>query len=284
MPIATDSMTDFAPSGTRLVTRLGVGSVFEVALVRDEHERELVCKRASPQVRAAFGDSALHRERDVLLAAKSPYLAELVAHGSDDRGGFLLEAPARGTAVRTLVRETEPALDAASWLALARASSHALSSLHALRDERGPLSFVHGDVSPDNLFFDGPTHATFIDLSSATFRDAALPVFQGDRGTLPYVAPELARGESAPSAASDTYALAATLLAVAVGPTITRATTDASRLLEVGESGVDAARIERRQDLPERARRAIHLALVFDRAHRLASSRDLARELQNQVG
>jgi serine/threonine protein kinase len=156
--------------------------------------------------------------------------------------------------------------------------------LHALGDASGELSFVHGDVSPDNLFFDAPAVVTFVDLASATFRDAPDAVFAGDRGTLPYVAPEIARGEERASAASDTYALAATLLAAAAGPVLVDATTDASRLLEVGTRGVRAERIDRRSDLPESARDAVRRALCFDRALRLASSRDFARALGNQVG
>jgi len=273
----------FAPGGTTLVRRLGRGSVFEVAVVRDEHGRELVCKRSAPGSRSSVGDTALDRERDVLRATRSPHLVELVAYGSDDRGGFLLEAPARGAAVRSLIGEGDAPLDAARWLELARATSAALASLHALRDEGGDLGFVHGDVSPDNIFFE-PAAVTFIDLSSATFREAPEPVFRGDRGTLPYVAPEVARGEARASAETDTYALAATLLAAAVGPSITQATTEASRLLEVGTSGLRADRLDRRSDLPERMRSAIKRALRFERAGRLASSSELARELGNQVG
>jgi serine/threonine protein kinase len=277
-------MTGFAPEGTRLVERLGIGSVFEVALVRDERERELVCKRSAPHAKVDSGERALRRERDLLLAAKSPYFADLVEWGSDDRGEFLLEARAAGSAVRELVREAGPPVDRATWLELARAASRALSCLHQLRDQRGELRFVHGDVSPDNLFFERPAHATFIDLSSATFREGPDPVFPSGRGTLPYVAPEVARGEVRPRADSDTYALAATLLAVAVGPKITRATTEASRLLEVGTRGVDFALIDHRTDLPQHARIAIAKALRFEWGGRLASSGELADELEKEVG
>jgi hypothetical protein len=44
-------MTGFAPNGTRLVEHLGIGTVFEVALVLDQEERELVCKRVTARDR-----------------------------------------------------------------------------------------------------------------------------------------------------------------------------------------------------------------------------------------
>jgi serine/threonine protein kinase len=276
-------MSGFAPEGTRLIEHLGVGSVFEVARVRGDDGRELICKRSASQTRLDSGESALHRERDVLLAAKGACLVELVRWGSDERGGFLLETRASGRAVRELIREGPP-VDAATWLALARASGRALSELHALRDERGDLHLVHGDVSPDNLYFGPPAFVTFIDLSSATFRGGSEPVFPSARGTLPYVAPEIARGETRAGTESDTYALAATLFAVAVGPTITTATTEASRLLEVGSRGLRVERLDHRTDLPEHARAAIARALRFDPASRLASSRELADEFEKEVG
>src|SRR5882724_5276744 len=280
--MATDrSMTAFAPFGTRLVVPLGVGSVFEVALVSDEANRELICKRTAPEARGASGDAVLDRERSILLAVRTPYLVELVGFGSDARGGFLLEARARGSSVRRAMGDAGDPLDAATWLALAHSSAEALSALHAARDARGDLLFVHGDISPDNLFFDPPANATFVDFSSATFRDDPDLVFEDDRGTLPYVAPEIARGEARPSRATDVYALAATLLAAAVGAAITDATTEAARLLEVGSRGVRVDRLDRRRDLPESARAALTRALSFDPASRLASFAD---ELRNAVG
>jgi serine/threonine protein kinase len=276
-------MTSFAPQGTRLAQRLGIGSVFEVAIVRDAAGRALVCKRVAPRARASAAESALDREREIIVALKSAELPELVEWGADERGGFLLETPVAGTPLRSLL-DGKKALDSGAWLAMARATSRALSALHAGSDERGPLAFVHGDISPDNLFFDPSGTATFVDLSSATFRDAPLPVFPNHRGTLPYVSPEIARGEAPTSAASDSYALAATLLAVAVGSPIVEATTDASRLFEVATRGIDASLIDRRTDLPKAARQAIARALAFDPRSRLASSRELAHELQTQVG
>jgi serine/threonine protein kinase len=266
-----------------LVRHLGIGTVFEVALVSDENGRELVCKRAAAASRASSGERALERERAILAAAKSSHLVELVASGQDALGAFVLETVARGSALRDLVGADPPADDEA-WLVLARGAADALAALHDLRDERGEFHLVHGDLSPDNIFFEPPAGVTFLDLSNATFRDARDPVFDQARGTLPYGAPEVARGEARPSRDSDTYALAATLLAVALGRSPVSATTEASRLLEVGMKGVDGARIDLRAGLPVRARKAIARALSFDPSERLTSSAELAAELRAESG
>jgi serine/threonine protein kinase len=273
--MATDtSTTNFVPPGFRTIEHLGVGTAFAVARVHDAQGRDLICKRA---VDARFA-AALDRERDVLALTTGASIPELVASGSDARGGFLVETRARGTAVRELMGGRTPP-GAAQWLALACASTRALAALHAMRDPKGALRFVHGDVSPDNLFFEPPATVTFIDFSSSTWRDAPQPALTGDRGTVPYAAPELTRQEVHATAATDTYALAATLLAVAVGPPLVRATTEAGRLFETGSRGILWERIEERTDLPAEVRSALAEALQYEQVRRLTSCHDLAARL-----
>jgi serine/threonine-protein kinase len=280
--MATDSsMTGhLAPLGMTLIERLGAGSVFEVARVRDERGRELILKRIVPHARSAGAAGALEREQLVLrttTALRVRCLPELVAAGTDELGGYVVETFAPGSPARTFARNAPPYLSPSEWSAMARASCTALAELHAMRDSAGGLDIVHGDISPDNLFIQADT-ATFIDLSNSTFRDAPTPAFARSRGTLPYAAPEVARNEAAPTQASDTYALAATLLFLAIGA-ITDTQTEASRLLEVGTRGVRLDKLDLRSDLPERARTALAGALRFESRNRIASASELAREL-----
>jgi len=190
---------------------------------------------------------------------------------------------APGAALRALLDGRAPP-GAAQWLDLARASMQALAALHALADAKGPLRFVHGDISPDNVFFEPPATITFIDFSGATWRDAPEPPFGGERGTVPYAAPELTRQEVRASQATDTYALAATLLAVAVGPPLVRATTEAARLFEVGSEGVLWKRIEERTDLPAELRSALAEALQYAAGCRIASSHELSARFDRTLG
>jgi serine/threonine protein kinase len=270
-----DSTTNFVPSGFRLIEQLGVGTVFAVARVMDAHGRELVCKRAR---HPRFAE-ALKRERDVLAILCGAAAPELIASGDDRRGGFLVETRARGRPVRELMTEGFLRADTPRMIAMARASAEALAGLHALSDAGGPLDFVHGDISPDNLFFEPPATVTFIDFSSASFRDARDPPHPDDRGTAPYAAPELLRQETRATAECDTYALAATLLAAAVGLPLVHATSEAARLYEAASEGVLWSRIEERADLPVKLRSALSEALQYEQARRLGSSRELAARL-----
>jgi len=270
-----DSTTNFVPSGFQLVERLGVGTLFVVARVADAQGRELICKRAAHPRFAG----ALERERDLLTILCGAAVPELVAAGFDMRGGFLVETRARGVPLRELMTEGQACPIASTWIALAKASAHALATLHAFRDGKGPLGFVHGDISPDNLFFEPPATVTFIDFSSASYRDRPDPPHVDDRGTAPYAAPELLRQETRATPECDTYALAATLLAGAVGLPIVRATTEAARLYEAASQGVLWTRIDERADLPLDLRSALSEALQHERARRLVSSGELAARL-----
>jgi serine/threonine protein kinase len=101
----------------------------------------------------------------------------------------------------------------------------------------------------------------------------------GDRGTLPFAAPEVARGEATPSQASDVYALAAALLFLATGAPIVEAEGDAAMLLEIGERGVRRDLCDRAEGLSDSARAALRQALAPDPEERIATARALAEAL-----
>jgi hypothetical protein len=87
------------------------------------------------------------------------------------------------------------------------------------------------------------------------------------------------RQETHPTAASDTYALAATLLAVAIGAPIVRAQNDAGRLFEAASHGVMRHLLDEHPDLDPAFRSAIAEALQYEQDRRLSSSRALAARL-----
>ena len=268
-----------APEGTTLVATLGGGSVFDVALVHDG-ARDVVCKRLSPRVaREPAARAAMVREARALTLAKHAALPALIRVGSDARGPFLIETHVAGVSVRGLVegwRARGEAVPPRLVAHLAEAAAMALAELHALRDDAGPIALSHGDIGPDHLILGPLGEARFVDLGAARFRGMEANLETGDRGTLPFVAPEVARGEAAPSAAADVYALAATLLFLAAGEPLTAAREASAMLLEIGERGVHRELLGRAVGLDDGAREALHRALSPDPGRRAASARDLA--------
>lgn len=272
------------PSETTLVRRLGGGATFEASVARDSRGGIFVVKRPLPQLRERpEGDLALDREWEVLSAFAGltlPYLPRPLFRGEDAAGPYLAETFIAGISLRDLRLGAERALSTRRLGVIARAASSALAELHAYRDERGPLGFVHGDIAPDNLIFEERSETvSFLDFATSTFRDAPHPVFPGSMGTLPYVAPELARGEVAPSAKTDTYALAATLASLITVAPLTESSGGAPLLLEVAERGLHLDALRGRSPASLCLRDILADALAFDPQGRLCDSRELALKL-----
>lgn len=259
----------------------GVGGNFEVTVVeaRNGVPRHLV-KRPAPWLRnRPEGKAALEREWQLLTAFTLPPMPRPLFRGEDEEGPFLAESLVPGVSLRALA-EAGPC-SPSRFRRLAHAAFSALADLHEHADGRGPLGFVHGDISPDNVFIDeAPTavRVSFIDFAHASFRDAQALVFPHARGTLPYAAPELVRGEALPTAATDVYALAASLLTL-VQPALTQATTEAAILVEVGDAGLRLEALAKREGVDPSVKESLLRALAFDPAERITSARELARVL-----
>jgi serine/threonine-protein kinase len=271
-----------APEGTELVQRIGAGSVFHVAVIRAAG-RVLVCKRLTTRaVNEPAGRAAIVREARVLSLAKHPALPSLVKVGTDAHGPFLLETRVEGASIRALVdgwRSRGKRVPPLFVRHIVRASIEALAEVHDLADEAGPLGIVHGDLGPDHLIVAPLGEARFIDFGAARFRGMDDSLLTDDRGTLPYVAPEIARSEASPSAVGDVYALAATLLLLASGGPIVSARDEAATLVEVGERGVRVELLEQAEGLLPSERAALRAALAIDPAARTKTARSLLSAL-----
>ncbi|AKT38446.1 protein kinase domain-containing protein [Chondromyces crocatus] len=232
-----------APEGTALFEHLGAGSVFDVALVQ-HGGRLLVCKRLNSRaLREPAGRAALVREARVLSLVRHPALPELTRVGSDGHGPFILQTRQPGVSIRSVLE---------GWQARGRRPPRALVN-HVVRtalevlaeiqalcrvDGGGPLGLIHGDITPDHVLLGPIGDVRFVDLGAARFEGMPADLATDDRGTLPFVAPEVARGESAPTQAADLYSLAAALAWFTTGEALTRAREEAAALAEIGEHGL----------------------------------------------
>ena len=176
----------------------------------------LLEKRLSSRERAEPEAIARLRTEATLLAAVRETLGgrvvpRLVDAGEDLRGPFLrLERLPYPTLASHLDRAGGPlgeAFVARAFPALLAA----LAELHEAADAEGPLAIVHGDPSPANLVVhDDGGRAALLDLDLALWRGTA-PRDGAFRGTLPYAAPEVARG-GVPDVRADLFGVAAALL------------------------------------------------------------------------
>jgi serine/threonine-protein kinase len=265
------------PSGTELVKALGVGTLFQVALVR-AGDTTLICKRLTPRaLLEPAGRAAIVREAKVLALARHPALPSIVRVGSDEHGPFVLETRAEGVSLRDLVEhwaergEDVPARLIAHIAARATRALDEIQHLQAAADG-SPLGIVHGDLGPDHVLLGPFGEARLVDFGAARWAGMDASLAGGDRGTLPYVAPEVARGEAAPSAAADVYALAATLLYVATGQPPCDTHDEPAMLAEIGDRGIAPARVHAATAFTEAQRQVLAAALVLDATARKKSA------------
>lgn len=278
------------PPGMTLIEIIGAGTVFHVAVVTEgglRDEDRLICKRLRPRVRdTAAGRAAMVREARFLERARHPAVPKLLRVGADAHGPYLVETRTVGASMSAIVeafRSQGRAVPPLLVRHVAREAARALAELAALGDDEGALELVHGDIAPDQLLLAPSGNVGFIDFGAARFRgmDAALDT--GDRGTLPYVAPEVARGEAPPNAGADVYSLAATLVYLAHGEPLVAGVEPAVMLAVVGERGIDPTIIERAPAFSAAEKTVLRRALALDPSRRFATAKDFAEALHGDA-
>ena len=155
------------------------------------------------EVRARFA-----REMDALRTVQSPYVAALVdASGEDEERPWLAVEYVRGLSLKEFV-ETRGPLGADNAATLGMLLAGALEDIH----EAG---LVHRDLKPGNILLgrDGPK---VIDLGLVAFAEGPTDLTRTDSaiGTPACMSPEQAGRPKEVTAATDVYALGATLVAV----------------------------------------------------------------------
>ncbi|WP_437990140.1 protein kinase domain-containing protein [Sorangium sp. So ce145] len=271
-----------APDGTRLIEHLGAGATFDVALVRlggSPPGPTLVCKRLVPGVlHEHAGRAAMVREAKVLSLVRHPALPALARVGADRHGPFLLESRREGTSLRDVLdgwRGLGRPPPASLITHVVRSAIETLAELQEIEDAGGPVRFVHGDLGPDHVLLGPLGDIGLVDLGAARFRGMDPDLETADRGTVPFVAPEIARGESPPTQRGDVYSMAATLVSFATGAPLTRAREQAAALVEISESGLCLDPLSVTDALSPGQRRALARALDRDPERRAGTARAL---------
>jgi hypothetical protein len=223
---ATDrALADRGFTIRRVLARDGSG----LLLVARAHDTDVVVKlahRGDP-----LGAGQIRREAEVMRAiGDRPGVLGLLGSGDlpDDAGD-------RPYLVLPLaVRSLQEAMNLAplSWPEALTVLQGAAVGLQAVHDE----GFLHCDVSPANVLVDWDGRGLIADLGVAaragTGQAPARQTVVGDRvvATLGYVAPEILSGDAF-STASDTYGLAATIVAALEGTSATIGSRPSLRLV-----------------------------------------------------
>lgn len=177
------------------------------------HAEDHVEKRLSPREKGV-AEAVLRLRSEASLLSRLSDLGmtpRFLGSGEDGLGPWHRIERVRVPTLHERLASAEGPLDAA-WIERAvKVSFGALATLHEAADESGPLLVVHADLSPGNIAIDDDaSRAMLLDLDLAWWRDGPIRNDGAFRGTVGYVAPEVARGER-PTTQSDLFALAASL-------------------------------------------------------------------------
>jgi len=246
--------------------------------------RPVAIKHMSPQLakqtmyREMFFEEA--RVGALLQDPNIPQVYEYLVAGNDHH--IIMEL-VDGINLATLVRHAADRKTTLPWELVAAIGVGVLRGLAAAHERVGddgePSPVIHRDVSPHNVLISTKGPAKLIDFGLAFARDRRC----GDtgrgvvKGKLPYISPEIARGER-PSPASDQFAAGSVLWEGLVGR---RLFDDFDRKEAFRKlSAADAPLLRSvRADVPEAFERVVARALSLAVEDRFPSTREMAKQL-----
>ncbi len=271
-----------------LDARLAVGGTAEVYLARpidpNAKPRKLIVKRLLPHF-ASDGEGRTMFEREAALHALVHHdnVVRVYASGmAGDEPWLAMEFVDGCDLYRMLRRLTNDGRTLSPGVAalIARQVLSALGSVHDAHDAQGrPMSIVHRDVTPSNIYLSLDGHVKLGDFGIARANRATLRSVGSDmlKGKLAYLAPEQVAGEPFDYRA-DLFSIAVVLAEMLMGKPLFAGSGQLAVLLAIRDCRIDALR-ESQALLPPGAYDILERALARDPARRFPSASLLAEAL-----
>lgn len=259
-------------------TELGKGATGVVYLAYDNYMQKVVALKLTQLSLFEDDEDGIRNRRmwlnETRLAGKlnHPFIVRVIEYGNSDEFDYLVMEYVSGG---TLKQYTTPD----KLLPLNRLIDILYKVCNAL-EYANKMGVLHRDIKPSNVMLGGDNVVKISDFGSAFLLNSELT--QVDTvGTLPFMAPEHFR-QSRPTIQSDIYAVGVMAYQLLTG-TLPFNATSKDALIYQKLHGETVPLENRRQDLPQSLRFAVHRAIHPDKDHRYTSWKefcdDLARAL-----
>ena len=262
----------------RLVRELGRGGMAVVCLAEDlKHKRSVAIKVMRPEIARGLGSERFLRE--IEIAARLAHPSILPLHDSGEAEGLLyfVMPYLEGATLRDRL-DRYGALPLEEAIRIASEVGDALDYAHG-------LGLVHRDVKPENILFQAG-HAVVSDFGIAKAVSeagtSALTETGHAIGTLKYMSPEQAAGETDVDTRSDVYSLGCVLYEMLSGEAPFVGSSDRA-LLARKVTQPPPPLGSTRGAVPATVRETVRRALASDPADRYARPGELARALREAV-
>lgn len=199
----------------RLVSKGGMGEVYLAQNIGNDRQIALKVLRNYLAV-DSLAMERFKREADAAGALSHPNIVSVYEFGKSEAGMFLAMEWVDGHTWRELMAQPIPLKDAQEW---SRQGAEGLAAAHS-------AGIVHRDIKPDNIMLNRSGIVKLLDFGLARLAGPIGPeawsvgssgTISGTlSGTLPYMSPELLRGEPA-TAASDVFSFGSVMYEVFTG-------------------------------------------------------------------
>jgi eukaryotic-like serine/threonine-protein kinase len=262
----------------------GMAHVYVGRGISDDGSEELVALKV---IRSEFGNDTRYLrmfsdEAKILARLSHPNVIRTLEYGITSEHRFIVMELLAGRTLAevwdTLVEHGERLpLELGAWICARVASG--LHAAHELVDENGtPLSVVHRDVNPANIFLTHTGEVKLIDFGLAKARVRRDQTSRGMvKGKIPYLAPE--QVSLIPiDRRIDVYALGTTLWELGTMRRLFKRETDLETLRAIQDAKVPDPR-SLVEDYPPSLFRIVDRALKVDREERYATAEEMRADL-----
>jgi eukaryotic-like serine/threonine-protein kinase len=267
--------------------KIGGGGMATVYLGRDVREDGSEAFVALKVIRDELANdeqftSMFVDEAKILARLSHPNVIQTLEYGVTGRHRFIAMELLNGRTVadvwEALVDEKEKFdLGVAAWVCARVAEG--LHSAHELVDETGsPLSVIHRDVNPTNIFLTHSGEVKLIDFGLARARVRVSKSADGIvKGKIPYLAPEQAHGKPI-DRRIDIYALGTTLWEMVTMKRLFKRDNDIDTLKAIRDAHIPNPTDEN-PDFPEALWKILDRSLRRDRDERYTSAEEMRTDL-----